>query len=101
MNAVALKHIPTGIQVKCQKTRSLEANRGIARELLRLKVDQLLNGIKSKVSKRIEKIKRNKKNKYRKARKKAEKIKGAKMEQEVLQEKEDNDEWNNNTSANT
>mmetsp|Transcript_40675 Transcript_40675/g.66258 ORF Transcript_40675/g.66258 Transcript_40675/m.66258 type:complete len:191 (-) Transcript_40675:35-607(-) len=82
MNAVALTHIPTGIQVKCQKTRSLEANRGIARELLRLKVDQYLNGTESKLSKKAERIRKNKNNKYRKAKKKAEQVKNLKEDQE-------------------
>ncbi|XP_060529608.1 mitochondrial translation release factor in rescue [Cylas formicarius] len=43
-NCVLLKHIPTGIVVKCQETRYLEQNRKKALELLTTKLDNLLNG---------------------------------------------------------
>ncbi|KAG5981344.1 hypothetical protein E4U55_003022 [Claviceps digitariae] len=43
-SAVQLKHIPTGIVVKCQATRSRSQNRKQARELLAQKVDDMLNG---------------------------------------------------------
>lgn len=33
-SCVFLKHIPSGLQVKCQESRSREANRQLARELL-------------------------------------------------------------------
>ena len=42
-----LKHLPTGIVTRCQKTRSLEQNRKIARRDLALKVDFALRGNKS------------------------------------------------------
>jgi protein subunit release factor B len=41
---VQLKHIPTGIVVKYQDTRSREQNRKIARQLLAQRVDEHLNG---------------------------------------------------------
>jgi protein subunit release factor A len=44
-----LKHRPTGIQVSCQETRSLQQNRTIARKRLREKVDAHLNGDDSRV----------------------------------------------------
>ncbi|KAF7286317.1 hypothetical protein GWI33_006046 [Rhynchophorus ferrugineus] len=43
-SCVVLKHIPTGLIVKCQKTRFLNQNQSIARELLLTKLDNLLNG---------------------------------------------------------
>ncbi|XP_076250588.1 mitochondrial translation release factor in rescue-like [Rhynchophorus ferrugineus] len=43
-SCVVLKHIPTGLVVKCQETRYLEQNRKIARSLLVTKLDNLLNG---------------------------------------------------------
>jgi protein subunit release factor B len=43
-SAVQLKHIPTGIVVKYQDTRSREQNRKIARQLLAQRVDEHLNG---------------------------------------------------------
>ncbi|KUI71681.1 hypothetical protein VM1G_07322 [Cytospora mali] len=47
-SAVQLKHIPTGIVVKCQDTRSREQNRKLAREHLAEKIDDLLNGENSR-----------------------------------------------------
>lgn len=43
-NCVQLKHIPTGVRVKCHQQRVKEQNRKIARELLHEKVDEFLNG---------------------------------------------------------
>ena len=43
-NAVFLKHVPTGVWVKCHQTRSIESNRKIARKLLITKLDNHLNG---------------------------------------------------------
>ena len=43
-NAVFLKHLPTGLWVKCHQTRSIESNRKIARNLLTRKLDNHLNG---------------------------------------------------------
>ena len=43
-NAVFLKHIPSGLWVKCHETRSIESNRKIARQLLLRKLDNHLNG---------------------------------------------------------
>jgi len=42
-NNVQLLHEPTGIQVKCQQTRSLGQNRKIARKMLLEKLDHLYN----------------------------------------------------------
>ncbi|OAA40334.1 peptidyl-tRNA hydrolase domain protein [Metarhizium rileyi] len=49
-SAVQLKHIPTGIVVKSQATRSRSQNRTHARELLAQKVDDLLHGEQSRSS---------------------------------------------------
>eukprot|EP00092_Neocalanus_flemingeri_P044196 GFUD01048912.1.p1 GENE.GFUD01048912.1~~GFUD01048912.1.p1 ORF type:complete len:137 (+),score=45.64 GFUD01048912.1:258-668(+) len=43
-NAVFLKHLPTGLWVKCHQTRSVEMNRKIAKQLLVIKLDNLVNG---------------------------------------------------------
>lgn len=47
-SAVQLKHIPTGIVVKCQDTRSRSQNRKLAREHLAEKIDDFLNGENSR-----------------------------------------------------
>ncbi|KAK4875424.1 hypothetical protein RN001_011846 [Aquatica leii] len=46
-NCVVLKHIPTGIVVKCHETRSLDQNRKKARQILTTRLDDLINGIDS------------------------------------------------------
>merc|ERR1712013_594251 len=43
-NAVFLKHLPTGLWVKCHQQRSLELNRKIASKLLITKLDNFVNG---------------------------------------------------------
>ncbi|KAK2004527.1 RF-1 domain-containing protein [Colletotrichum falcatum] len=47
-SAVQLKHIPTGVVVKSQATRSRTQNRKIAREILAQKLDDLQNGEQSR-----------------------------------------------------
>ncbi|XP_035214535.1 probable peptide chain release factor C12orf65 homolog, mitochondrial [Stegodyphus dumicola] len=58
-NCVLLKHIPTGIVVKCHESRLLQRNQEIAREMLCRKLDEFLNGDMSVSAqkKRIEKQK--------------------------------------------
>ncbi|XP_038075662.1 LOW QUALITY PROTEIN: probable peptide chain release factor C12orf65 homolog, mitochondrial, partial [Patiria miniata] len=48
-NCVVLKHIPTGITIKCHQTRSQTENQKIARELLRERLDVLYHGEESVV----------------------------------------------------
>ncbi|XP_028396677.1 probable peptide chain release factor C12orf65, mitochondrial [Dendronephthya gigantea] len=59
-NCVELKHIPTGITVKCHQTRYLERNRTLARDLLCEKLDYFYNGKESKIAKNWEKIRKRK-----------------------------------------
>ncbi|KAK4224852.1 RF-1 domain-containing protein [Podospora fimiseda] len=49
-SAVQLKHIPTGIVVKSQETRSRSQNRKIARKILAQKLDELYNGEQSRTA---------------------------------------------------
>ncbi|XP_006894757.1 PREDICTED: uncharacterized protein LOC102863822 [Elephantulus edwardii] len=43
-NCVVLKHLPSGIVVKCHQTRSVDQNRKLARRILQEKLDVLSNG---------------------------------------------------------
>lgn len=43
-NNVVLKHVPSGIVVKCHKSRSLDQNRKEARKLMVSKMDEEFNG---------------------------------------------------------
>jgi len=65
-SCVYLKHIPSGIEVKCQKSRSRDENRFFARRELAEKIEQQLLGEKSKKIQEIEKIRRQKQRKTRK-----------------------------------
>ncbi|KAI8630130.1 RF-1 domain-containing protein [Xylariaceae sp. FL1651] len=49
-SAVQLKHLPTGLVVKCQATRSRSQNRTIARQLLADKLDDMARGDESRAS---------------------------------------------------
>ena len=64
---VYLKHIPTGIEVKCQEVRSQALNRYLARKILAGKIDSLIMGKESAEEKRIEKIRRQKRRRSRRA----------------------------------
>ena len=67
---VYLKHIPTGIEVKCQQERSQALNRFFARRILVNKVDSLIRGRESEDEKRYEKIRRQKRRRSRRAKEK-------------------------------
>ncbi|MCX5812155.1 MAG: peptide chain release factor-like protein [Proteobacteria bacterium] len=57
---VYLKHLPTGIEVKCQQERYQSLNRFLARRILIEKIENMVLGKKSKKEQQIEKIRRQK-----------------------------------------
>ena len=67
---VYLKHVPTGIEVKCQRERYQALNRFFARRLLVEKIETLTLGRQSEEQKRIEKIRRQKRRRSRRAKEK-------------------------------
>ncbi|MDI1472022.1 MAG: peptide chain release factor-like protein [Thermodesulfovibrio sp.] len=70
-SGVFLRHIPTGIEIKYTKERSLGLNRFFARRLLVDKIKEKL-GISTQKSKEIEKIKKKKLRSKRRNKKKRE-----------------------------
>ena len=80
-SCVYLKHLPTGIEVKCQKSRSRELNRVYARRELCEKLEELLFQEKSKKQQAIEKIRRQKKKRSRRAQEKI--LAGKRMRSDV------------------
>ena len=78
---VYLKHKPTGIEVKCQKTRSQDTNRFLARRIITRKIETLKIGKFSEERKRIEKIRRQKRKRSKRAK---EKILQVKKERGIL-----------------
>ena len=67
-SCVYLKHIPTGMEIKCQKTRSQGLNRYYARVLLFEKIEREIRGEESKEEQRIAKIRRQKRRRSKRAR---------------------------------
>ncbi len=67
---VYLKHLPTGIEVKCQEERSQALNRYRARVILTNKIEQLVKGKESAEIQRIEKIRRQKRKRSKRAKEK-------------------------------
>jgi len=67
---VYLKHLPTGIEVKCQRERSQSINRFLARRRLVNKIQAKILGEKSEEQKRIEKIRRQKRKRSQRAKQK-------------------------------
>lgn len=63
---MALLHVPTGVRVKSQETRSREKNRQIARRVLAEKVDAHLNGAESRLLQRWDRERKKKEAKKRK-----------------------------------
>ncbi len=64
---VYLKHLPTGIEVKCQQERSQGMNRFLARRILADKIETLVLGKLSAEHARIEKIRRQKRKRSKRA----------------------------------
>lgn len=64
---VYLKHIPTQIEVKCQKERSQGLNRFFARRLLVEKIEALILGKESETQQKIEKMRRQKRKRSKRA----------------------------------
>lgn len=69
-SAVQLKHLPSGIVVKCQATRSRAQNRKSARKLLAEKLEQMEMGDQSRTALRAELERRKRRGREKKARKK-------------------------------
>ena len=68
--AVWLKHIPTGIEVKCHRERTQGLNRFLARRLLAEKIEECVEGAKSAKQQAIEKIRRQKRKRSKRAKEK-------------------------------
>jgi len=66
---VYLKHIPTGIEVKCMETRSQSINRFLARRELIWRIEELF-GLPSSRDKRLERIRKQKLKRKKRAKEK-------------------------------
>ncbi|XP_003796067.1 probable peptide chain release factor C12orf65 homolog, mitochondrial [Otolemur garnettii] len=74
-NCVVLKHIPSGIVIKCHQTRSVDQNRKLARKILQEKVDIFYNGENSPVLKEKREAEKKKQERKKRAKETLEKKK--------------------------
>lgn len=77
-SAVQMTHIPTGIVIKSQATRSRSQNYKIARQILAEKIEHLEKGDESRLAKKVEKKSMQKKSREKKARRKYRALEDAK-----------------------
>ncbi|VEU19669.1 DEKNAAC100332 [Brettanomyces naardenensis] len=90
---VQLKHIPTGIVVTSQATRSRDQNRKIAREILAMKLDEMEKGKESRAQ-----LLMARKQMVKRRSKKKSKAKYRKLEEEKKTESESNVETEQETT---
>ncbi len=81
---VYLKHLPTGIEVKCQQERSQALNRYLARRILAEKIERKILGKKSEEQQRIAKLRRQKQKRSKRAKEKILKLKKINSERKKI-----------------
>lgn len=91
-STVYLKHIPSGMEIKCQDSRSREDNRYFARIRLCEKLHTTLSDEKTKQQQKIEKLKRQKKRRSRRMKQKILDEKSMQGQQKILRKKPHVDE---------
>ena len=64
-SCVYIRHEPTGLEIKCQHTRSRELNRFLARRSLCERIQERLRGVKSASQQESERIRRQKRRRSR------------------------------------
>jgi len=69
-STVWLKHVPTGVEVKCQEHREQSKNRILAYKILIYKIDSLVKGKESEKAKKIFKLKKQKVKRSKRAKEK-------------------------------
>ncbi len=69
-SCVQLTHIPSGMVIRCQKTRSREQNRFFARRVLSERLEEIQLGKKSEKAKKAHKIRAQKKKRSKRAKEK-------------------------------
>jgi len=88
---VVLKHLPSGLVVKCQQERSQAMNRYWARRILVDRLETQIKGRQSEQAKRIAKIKRQKRKRSKRAKDKMLEAKRAQGEKKQLRRRFDED----------
>lgn len=83
-SCVYLRHIPTGIEVKCQQERYQALNRFLARRTLANKIETLILGELSEERRRIAKIRKQKRRRSKRAKEKMLRFKREKAEKKRM-----------------
>jgi protein subunit release factor B len=91
-STVYLKHIPSGIEIKCQESRSREDNRYFARVRLCEKRHAMVSDEKTKEQQKVEKLKRQKKRRSRRSKQKMLDEKAKQGQLKVLRQKPTSEE---------
>ncbi|KTC91744.1 peptide chain release factor family protein [Legionella cincinnatiensis] len=86
-STVYLKHEPSGVEIKCQESRSREDNRYFARMRLCEKLNAILSHEKTQKQQKIEKLKRQKKRRSRRAQQRILDDKSKQSELKILRKK--------------
>jgi protein subunit release factor B len=86
-SCVYLVHVPSGLFVKCQQSRSQALNRFLARRLLLNRIERIQEGIVQAERQQREKIKRQKRRRSRRAQEKMLKLKHMQSEKKSLRSK--------------
>jgi len=86
---VYLKHVPTGIEVKCQAERHQATNRFLARRRLVQKIEDVMLGKESEEQQRIQKVRRQKRRRSRRAKEKVLELKRLQTEKKRRRAKPD------------
>ncbi len=86
-SCVHIVHIPSGLSVKCQQSRSQALNRFLARRLLLDRLERIQQGLARADRARVEKIKRQKRRRSRRAKEKILKLKHMQSEKKSLRSK--------------
>lgn len=86
---VYLRHVPTGIEIKCQRERVQSINRFLARRLLVERVEAMAAGTRSAAQQERERIRRQKRRRSRRAKNKMLDEKRAQGEKKDLRRKVD------------
>jgi len=86
-SCVHLVHVPSGLFVKCQQSRSQAQNRFLARRLLLDRIERTQQGIVQAERQQREKIKRQKRHRSKRAREKMLKLKHMQSEKKSLRSK--------------
>lgn len=86
-STVYLLHVPTGIEIKCQRERQQSLNRFFARRELCDRLEEKILGVQSKKRQEIEKVRRQKRRRSRRQKEKMLEHKHARGETKVLRRK--------------